>query len=221
MAIQALLAGVAAPMVKDIIHSTLGKVMKGGVKLPFNSGKLGDILKTIKSGISKTPAANPFSIQRPSKFGPTDKMNQIVQKLIGKLTDISSILKKSGEIGDLLKKISGFASNSAAPSGSANLGPSNLMPEAPTGSTGVPSSGSLGFSSSASTPTSTSFVPSGTASSQPVSNSPDLAGSFGGQWDMFNKMVGLQQAAQAFELAVKIAELKHQMAMSAIRAIKY
>ena len=39
--------------------------------------------------------------------------------------------------------------------------------------------------------------------------------------DMFRKMQEAQQAAQMFEMAVKISEMQHQAAMSAIRGIKY
>ncbi|MGB3975567.1 MAG: hypothetical protein WBM02_10600 [bacterium] len=42
-----------------------------------------------------------------------------------------------------------------------------------------------------------------------------------GPMEMFQKMQEAQQAAQMFELAVKIADIQHQAAMSAIRGIRY
>ena len=42
-----------------------------------------------------------------------------------------------------------------------------------------------------------------------------------GPMEMLQKMQEAQQAAQMFELAVKIADIQHQAAMSAIRGIRY
>ena len=39
--------------------------------------------------------------------------------------------------------------------------------------------------------------------------------------EMFERMQEAQRAAQMFELAVKIADIQHQAAMSAIRGIRY
>lgn len=42
-----------------------------------------------------------------------------------------------------------------------------------------------------------------------------------GPMEMFQKLQEAQQAAQMFELAVKLADIQHQASMSAIRSIRY
>lgn len=187
-------------VVGSILDKTLPKVMdhmKSGLKSPLDA--FDSIVSSFGGKASKTTPAGQFSLALPDRLKSqvTGSMTANLKSLSEKLGKLTSALGFASKIADLLSSFQPQA-----------------LQKAPTTSSGQ-SSGASGFGSGLNVDTqamarSTGYGDQGSSSTGGM-----------GPMDMFQKMQEAQQAAQMFELAVKISDIQHQAAMSAIRGIKY
>jgi len=185
-------------VVGSILDKTLPKVMDhmtSGLKSPLDV--FDSIVGSFGGKASKTSPAKQFSLALPDRIKSqfSGSMTANLKSLSEKLGKLTSAFGFASKIADLLSSFQ-----------------SQTLQKAP--STGQPS-GASGFGSGLNVDTqamaqSTGYGDQGSSATGGM-----------GPMDMFQKMQEAQQAAQMFELAVKISDIQHQAAMSAIRGIKY
>lgn len=180
-------------LVSNIMDKTLPKAKD------FMRGALGSpldlfesVVKSFGGKASKTAPAKQFSLAFPKRLGQATGQSA---------TD--SMKSMAGKIGNLLSALSVVKDIADVISG---FNPKQIQQQ---------SSADTGFGSGLNVDTMAMAQSTGYGSQEPgqqTGMSP---------MDMFQKMQEAQQAAQMFEMAVKISEMQHQAAMSAIRGIKY
>lgn len=233
-----LLSQLGTGAVGNILEKTLPKAndaMKSMAKAPFMM--LENLKELIGGKESKTPPAEQFSLKTPQNLADMSQKSPDLPQRIDSLKDkLGQIMDILANLGELIAQIGHLFGKNTGSYGQVGKPNQQVSPQMSTGQPfginqtlqqQVPSQGgSPGGSGD------TGIGPSGSA--QGMSQSQGTSGTGGAsgmagesnsvmseQWAMFEKMQSMQRAAQMFELAVKIAEVQHQAAMSAIRAIKY
>lgn len=234
-----LLSQLGTGAVGNILEKTLPKAndaMKSMAKAPFMM--LENLKEMFGGKESKTPQAEQFSLKTPQNLAELPQKSpdlpQRIENLREKLGQIMDILSN---LGDLISKIGNLFGNESGSYGNVgnqsktngkqlHQGPmsgiNNMVQQQQTAQT--TSSGTAGGSSvggGTGMPESGAQPGSGSGGLESTGSSRDASALMSEQWGMFEKMQSMQRASQMFELAVKIAEVQHQAAMSAIRAIKY
>lgn len=198
-----ILGGIGAKLGLDLVSNVMEKTlpkafdfMKSAVNTPVDAFE--SVVKSFGGKASRTRPSEQFTLTFPNRLGYakdpsfTDKMKSMAGKL-------GNILSAMGNLGEVIEQLTHGFSDSAQ-----------------TGSFRgrVQYAGATGFGSGLNVDTQAMAQASGYG--QPITP--------GGSTDpmaMFQKMQEAQAAAQMFELAVKISEIQHQAAMSAIRGIRY
>ncbi|HPQ39737.1 MAG TPA: hypothetical protein PLV45_05130 [bacterium] len=186
-------------LVSNVMEKTLPKAfdfMKAGMKTPVDAFEA--VVNTFGGRASRTRPAQQFSLAFPDRLGfakdPsfTDKMKSMASKLGNILSALGSL---GGAVQQLSQCFGGAAGTEPCPGR-------------------VQYAGSTGFGSGLNVDTQAMAQSSGYGSEIDPGSGMD-------PMTMFQKMQEAQVAAQMFELAVKISEIQHQAAMSAIRGIRY
>ncbi len=204
---------VGMELITRIFDKTLektGQIGSNGVKTPFDA--FDKVCGIFQGKLSHTSPSSAFSLSFPDKLSKFSKLPGLLSKNLSKLAtkiqQLASVFSKINEAVEGIKSLIGKSStgaqelNSAMPLSTHTTNQPNPTMSRDYGNV----SGSNGESRISET----------IEGSQNRSN-----GLMGDQWDMFNQMQAAQKAAQMFELAVKMAEIRHQAAMSAIRGIRY
>jgi len=188
-------------LVSNIMEKTLPKAfdfMKNSIKSQVDIFE--SVVNLFGGKASKTMPAKQFMLALPARLSKssTGSMTDKMKSMAGKLSKLTSSLSLVDDIVQLL----------------ANFNP-NKIQKAPFGGQVMAQGGASRFGSGMNVDTLAMAQSTGYGSSTPGG-----AGEMS-PMQMFERMQEAQQAAQMFEMAVKISDIQHQASMSAIRGIKY
>lgn len=232
-----ILAGLAGKIGTDVVgkvmEKTLPKAMdffKASMKAPFDAFE--SVMNIFGGKPSKTPPAQQFSLPMPRRSaGLVNQQGGIgakLKQLASKLSQLANVFSKINEVLDMLKGLLGVGGAKGGPIAQAG-GAAGGGGMTGTGAVGQASgTGFGGQVQQAAGGSSGGSATGGIGGGPQGSFGPSSGGPAGGpggvmadQWKMFNYMQQCQKASEMFEMAVKVAEMRHQAAMSAIRAIRY
>ncbi|MCD4655805.1 hypothetical protein K8T06_17940 [bacterium] len=200
-----ILGGIGAKLGLDLVGSIMEKTLPKAMDFMKNSFKtqvdvFESVVNTFGGKPSKTKPAKQFMMAFPKRLeessgtSTTDRM----KSLAGKLSKLASAV---GLLDDVMQLIS-------------NFNPNKVQTAPFTGQVQQQQTGASQFGSGMNVDT--TAMAESTGYGEPMPGGTEMS-----PMDMFRKMQEAQQAAQMFEMAVKISEMQHQASMSAIRGIKY
>jgi hypothetical protein len=182
-------------LVGSIMEKTLPNAMESMKKGPNALDRFESVVGMFGAQISKMAPANQFSLALPFQLSAGHNAGSFYMGLLSKnLGNFKSLMGLAGNVVDILRRFQ-----------------PQQLDKAPTGGSGITPGG---FGSGMNVDTQAMVESTG------YGNQSSIDGQMG-PMEMFKKMQEAQQAAQMFELAVKIADIQHQAAMSAIRGIRY
>ncbi|MBN1878543.1 hypothetical protein JW823_00355 [bacterium] len=200
-----LLGTIGAKVGADLVGTIMEKALPTAVEhMKSNIKTQGDFIEHLVGMFgnreSKTAPAGQFSLELPKRFSSLSKgfTNLNLKSLSEKLSKLKTALGFASGALELLKRFQSQKLENQS---------SSSVPQTGTSS----QTGSFGSGMSTDT--------EALAHSAEYASSGSTTGM--GPMEMFERMQEAQRAAQMFELAVKIADIQHQAAMSAIRGIKY
>jgi len=188
-------------LVGNIMEKTLPKAfdfMKNSIKSPIDAFET--VVNLFGGKASKTKPAKQFMLALPGRLAQsnTGSMTDKMKSMSGKLSKLVSSL---GLLDDIAKLIS-------------NFNPKEIQ-KAPFNGQVMQQNGASRFGHGMNVDTMAMAQSTGYGDQVPGGGN-DMS-----PMDMFQRMQEAQQAAQMFEMAVKISDIQHQASMSAIRGIKY